>query len=236
MPTTADHPKCFAQVQGKSILDRNVLAFAANGIRDICFIGGYQMGKVQEAHPEFTFRHNPDWENNNILESLMCARDLMNAPFISCYSDTLFSSPVVSGLMDSSSEITLSIDTDWKTRYADRTEHPPDDAEKVITRNGLVERVHRGIEFKKATGEFTGVAKFSEEGAACLRAHYVRCRNTHTGKPWREAPVFEKAYLIMLLQEMLEQGLSMAHADTSGEYMEIDTQQDFEMAQTRWKF
>ncbi len=55
------------------------------------------------------------------------------------------------------------------------------------------------------------------------------------GKPYREAAVFEKAYLIHLLQDMIELGVAMDHVDTPGEYMEIDTQQDFELAQIHWK-
>ncbi|MCA9416678.1 MAG: NTP transferase domain-containing protein, partial [Candidatus Omnitrophica bacterium] len=99
MPTTADTPKCFAEVKGKRILDWTLEAFRENGIEDICFIGGYRIECVKEAYPELTFRHNQDWENNNILLSLMHAEDLMNEPFICCYSDILFSSNVVRDLL-----------------------------------------------------------------------------------------------------------------------------------------
>ena len=53
--------------------------------------------------------------------------------------------------------------------------------------------------------------------------------------PFREAAVFEKAYLILLLQEMIEAGVKVAHADTPGGYMEVDTQEDFELAQRDWR-
>ena len=33
---------------------------------------------------------------------------------------------------------------------------------------------------------------------------------------------------------MIEAGVDMAHADTPGDYMEVDTQQDFELAQRHW--
>src|SRR5689334_16499637 len=62
MPTTADSPKCFAAVQNRRILDWDLEALAANGIKDICFIGGYQIDKVRAAYPHFTFRHNDNWE------------------------------------------------------------------------------------------------------------------------------------------------------------------------------
>ena len=68
-----------------------------------------------------------------------------------------------------------------------------------------------------------------------LKEHYHRCQKLFTGKPFREAALFEKAYLIHLFQEMIESGVKMAHADTPGNYMEVDTQQDFELAQKFWQ-
>jgi choline kinase len=236
MPTTADHPKCFAMVKSKRILDWTLEAFASHNIDDVCFIGGYQIEKVQEAYPRFTFRHNRDWPNNNILGSLMHAEDLMHEPFICCYSDTLFSPTVVGTLLKSEKDITLAVDTDWKARYEHRTEHPMDDAEKVTVHNGTVTRIHRGLDPGNAYAEYTGVAMFNTQGGACLKKEYARCQKLHSGKPFREAKIFEKAYLIHLLQEMLEQGVVMHHVDTPGQYMEIDTQQDFDLAQTQWQF
>ena len=64
MPTTADAPKCFAEVAGKRLIDWAVEAFAANGLDRVCFIGGYKIEKVKADYPPFTFRENPDWENN----------------------------------------------------------------------------------------------------------------------------------------------------------------------------
>lgn len=234
MPTTANEPKCFAKVQGTRILDWNLQALADNGIEDICFIGGYLIDTVREAYPKFTYRHNHDWENNNILASLFFAEDLMNEPFICCYSDTLFSSNLIAGLNASEHDITLSIDTGWATRYEDRTEHPADDAEKATIENGIITRIHRQIEPSIAWGEFTGAAKFSTAGASDLKAHYARCHAAYSRKPFRESALFEKAYFIHLLQEMIEHGVEMRHTDSDSEYIEIDTQQDFEYAQKTW--
>lgn len=235
MPTTENEPKCFARVQDKRILDWNLEAIAANGIDDICFIGGYLIDVVRDNYPQFTYRHNDDWPNNNILASLMYAEDLMDEPFLCCYSDTLYSANLIAGIAASEHDITVSVDTGWAERYKDRTEHPADDAEKITSDNGVVTRIHRGIDADAAWGEYTGVAKFSIRGAALLKQHYARCREQHAGRPFREAAVFEKAYFIHLLQDMLEQGVKMHHTDTANEYIEIDTQQDFDYAQTEWK-
>ena len=104
----------------------------------------------------------------------------------------------------------------------------------MITHNGCVTRIHRAIAPPEAHGEYTGIAKFNSAGAAQLREHYHQARERSAGKRFREAAVFEKAYLIHLLQEMIERGVKMAHADTAGNYMEVDTQQDFELARKYW--
>ncbi|MFV1996181.1 MAG: sugar phosphate nucleotidyltransferase [Verrucomicrobiales bacterium] len=234
MPTTADQPKCFAEVCERRILDWSLGALAENGIEDICFIGGYRIDVVKEHYPDLTFRHNKDWKNNNIMESLMYAEDLMDEAFICSYSDTLFSAGVIRGMLEGGEDITLSVDTGWEQRYLHPTEHPPDDAEKVTVRDGRVTRVHREITPSEAHGEYTGIAKFSATGARALVDHYTRARETWAGKPFREAVVFEKAYLIHLLQDMIEEGVAIHHVDTPGEYIEIDTKQDFELAQTQW--
>jgi choline kinase len=235
MPTTENAPKCFAEIQGTRILDWILKALAGGGVDDVCFIGGYRMEAVMAAYPHFTFRHNPDWPNNNILVSLMQAEDLMDRPFVVSYSDILYTGDVVRRLVQAPEDITLGIDTDWVEHYRPRTRHPPHDAEKVTAANGLITRVHRAIASEDAYGEFIGVAKFSTAGAQQLRAHYHRCRKLHAGKPFREAPLFEKAYLIHMLQEMIEARVPMHHADTHGHYREIDTQEDMELAQSLWR-
>lgn len=235
MPTTADTPKCFAEVQGRRILDWGLRAFAAHGLTDICFIGGYQIDKVRAAYPHLTFCHNTEWEKNNILASLMYAETLMDQPFLCCYADILFTAGVIDRLLLSRADIALSVDTCWRQRYEHRTLHPPDDAEKVTVLDGSVTRIHRAIPPPQAHGEYTGIAKFSLAGARQLKQHYDQCRQKHAGRPFREAALFEKAYLIHLFQDMIEAGVPMAHADTPGEYMEVDTQQDFELARKYWR-
>src|SRR6185503_8771674 len=130
MPTTADTPKCFADVQGRRLLDWALRAFEGAGVKDISFIGGYQIEKVRRDYPQLTFRHNAGWEHNNILASLMHAEDLMDEPFVCCYSDILFTADVVKRLLAGPGDIGLSVDTCWLERYLHRTNHPPDDAEK----------------------------------------------------------------------------------------------------------
>ena len=235
MPTTENAPKCFAEIQGKRILDWTVEALRGGGCTEICFIGGYRIEAVQRDYPDFVFRENRDWESNNILVSLMCAEDLMDRPFVTAYSDILFTREVVRGLVESREELALGVDTDWREHYRPRTQHPPHDAEKVITSAGRVERVQRTIAYEEATGEFIGVARFGSAGARRFRDFYQRRKWQHWSKPYREAATFQKAYLIHMFQDMIEHGIRFGHVDTPGNYREIDTQEDMTLAQTLWR-
>jgi L-glutamine-phosphate cytidylyltransferase len=234
MPTTADVPKCFAEVEGRRLLDWALEAFHANGLANVCFIGGYRIETVKQAYPQFVFRHNPDWEHNNILASLFYAADLMDDAFICCYSDVLFTPDIVARLAASPDDMVLGVDTAWLERYEHRSDHPPDDAEKVIVADGRVMRIHRQLPANVAHGEYIGVAKFSAAGARRLREHYRRRHAEFANRPWREAASFEKAYKILLFQDMIEQGERFAHVDTPGGYIEVDTQQDFDYARRNW--
>ena len=177
---------------------------------------------------------NPDWEHNNILASLFYAADVMDAPFICCYSDVLFTPDIAGRLAASPADMALGVDTEWLERYQHRSDHPPDDAEKVTVANGRVTRVDRGVPPDEAYGEYIGVAKFSAAGAARLREHFRRRHTEFAGRPWRDARVFEKAYKILLFQDMIEHGERFAHIDTPGGYIEVDTQQDFDYARKHW--
>jgi choline kinase len=235
-PLTDDSHKTMTEIKGQRIIDWILTALRANGIADIVYIEGFNRQVIRDAFPEFTYVHNALWETNNIMESLMCAEAFMDEPFITTYCDILYTPEVIRQLIACTADIALGVDTDWRQHYRYRTQHPPTDAEKVTVHGGWVTRVNRSLNEAESYGEFIGVAKFSPAGASHLRQHYHRCKALHAGKPFREAALFEKAMLIHLLDEMLEQGVRMAHVDTPGDYREIDTHEDRELAERWWRF
>jgi choline kinase len=131
-------------------------------------------------------------------------------------------------------DIVLCVDTHWRDRYVHRSEHPETDAEKVKTEGDRVISIHRDMPSDEADGEYIGVAKFSPRGAKIFREHFHRVQREYAGKPWREAKVFEKAYLILLIEELIEQGITVNLVPTHGDYMEIDTEEDYALANRDW--
>lgn len=236
MPLTEDQPKCFAPVRGRRILDWILEALAGGGFapRDVTYIGGYLMPVIQRAYPEFTYYENAEWERNNILASLFCAEPAMEEGFVCSYADIIYRPEPVRQLMQSTADITLIVDTDFRRRYRRRSQHPESDAEKVRAQGHRIVEVNRHIPGEEAAGEYIGVARFTARGAALLREHYHRSWARYGEGPFQGARSMRMAYLIHLLQEMLEQGVEMSHVTTHGQYYEIDTTEDFHIVQEEW--
>ena len=234
MPHTKNAPKCLAEVKGRRILDWGLDALRSAGLRDIVFVGGYRIEQLQVLYPGLTYCHNADWPTNNILMSLMHAEFHMDDGFVCAYSDILYTPEIVTNLMRSLHEITLVCDTAWRARYRKRTEHPESDAEKMASMGSRVVAIGRNVPGEIAHGEYTGIARFGPDGTVQLREAYHRARSMYNGRPFQSAATFQKAYLIDLYQEMLDEEIPIHLMETDGGYMEIDTNQDFRIAREEW--
>ena len=234
---TEEIPKTLVPVMGRPILEWVLEALAAGGfaLKDVVFICGYRKEVIQQLYPEFTYVENRDWERNNILLSLLTARDYLKDGFVSTYADIVYRGKIVEGLVASPHHKVLGCDTDWRRRYVGRTRHPETDAEKMRAEGDRIIELSRTIASEDASGEFIGVAKFTRDGAAELVQAFDSARERFAGQVFREKRTFEKAYLIDLFQDMIEKGAVFHRVDTHGGYMEIDTLQDETMAASWWQ-
>jgi len=234
---TDEIPKTLVPVLGRPMLDGVLEALAAGGFArsDIIFICGYKAEVIRAAYPDLTYVENADWERNNILLSLLCARDHLAGGFVSTYADIVYRPEIVADLVRAPGDITLACDTDWRRRYVGRSQHPETDAEKLRAEGDRIVELSRRIPAGRATGEFIGVMKLSPAGAASFLAAFDAARAEFAGREFREGRSFEKAYLIDLLQQMLEGGADLRKVDTHGGYMEIDTLEDASLAESWWR-
>ena len=221
---------------GRPMLDWILEALASAGFsgKDVVFVCGYAEEVVRARYPELTFVRNADWANNNILLSLLCARPYLTGGFVSTYADIVYDGAIVQKLVASRADIALGCDTAWRRRYIGRSQHPETDAEKLRADGTRVLEISRTIPSEAAQGEFIGVMKLSEDGARVFTDAFDRAQQTYGDGMFREGRTFQKAYLLDLLQEMLEAGASMHRENTAGGYMEIDTGQDLAMAAGWW--
>ncbi len=238
-PETDEIPKALVPVMGRPMLEWVLEALAAGGFsrRDVVFICGYKAEVVRARYPELTYVENREWERNNILASLLCARDHLRGGFVSTYADIVYRGSIVNKLVSAPHPLVLACDTDWRRRYVDRSQHPESDAEKMRVDGDRVVELSRWIEPERACGEFIGVAKATAEGAEAILSAFdeVGAEWSTREEPWREGRAFRSAYLIDLFQLMLERGATFRTVDTHGGYMEIDTREDLACSDKWWR-
>jgi len=231
---TEEVPKTLVHVMGRPMLEWILEALEEAGFtrRDVVFICGYKADVLKARYPELTYVENRDWENNNILESLLCARDYLGGGFLSSYTDIVYRAGAVKDAVAAKHDKVLVCDTDWRRRYVRRTKHPEHDAEKMRADGERVLEVSRTIASEDASGEFIGVAKLTAEGAKEMIAAYEEAKQTC---PTLGDRPFQKAYLIHLWQWMIERGSVFHRVNTPGGYMELDTLEDLSLAETWWQ-
>jgi choline kinase len=235
---TDELPKTLVTIVGRPILESILEALRAGGFgaEKTIFIRGYRGELVEAAHPELAYVENAEWESNNILLSLLCARGHMGQGFVSSYADIVYEPRAVSELVASPHDITLVCDTAWRRRYEKRSRHPETDAEKMTVKGDRVVALSRHVPSAEAAGEFIGVMRMTPAGAArFLAAFDALAARIGLDTPFHEGRTLRKAYLIDLLEHMNRQGEPLHASFLDGGYMEIDTTEDAAHAEQWWR-
>ena len=232
MELTDDKPKCMLDIGGRTIIQQQIEIFHKCGIGEIIVIRGYKKEVINYTGVKYIYNQN--YRRNNILESLMYAENDMGGAFIATYSDILFRSSVVEKLLESKADISIVVDTGWKSRYKNRFQHPIEEAEKVIVSNKKVVEIGKVINPNEAYGEFIGLAKFTNTGAEILRKNYKRVVRQFGDTQFHAAPSIEKAYLTDMLQELIDKGYTVSNVGIKGQWLEIDTVEDINKARKGW--
>ena len=241
-PYTEDRPKCMVEINGRSLIQRQVDAFRAAGIDDIVVIRGYRGRQIQL--PGITYVDNIDFRNNNILESLFCAREHLFGDVIISYGDITFHPDLIKGLVPVQAPVSLVIDLDWASVYEGRDDHPVEQAELTeimsLPAEGMLrsEHIHRIINVGKhvtpdrARGEFIGLCKINAPALARLCAVYDHARLNGLDHPYVNAPSLRKAYLCDLFNDAIKkEEFIQPFFIKGGKWREIDTVQDYLRAQ-----
>lgn len=233
-PYTDDRPKCLVPVGGRPILDWILGAFREVGLDQLVFVGGYRMADIERHAPELTFVENSQWEHNNILASLMYAEPFMADGFVCAYSDTIITSRLLEPLMTATGDITLALDASWNERHGARPSQYDALVEGTWVDGDRVTRIERVLPPGDAVGEFTGVVRFSPAGARRFIDAFHECRQRFAGRPFHHGKTFEVAYLVDLVQELIDRGEPVDHVACANAYAEIDTVEDYQLANRDW--
>lgn len=233
---TLDRPKCLLPIGNRVILDIAIDNLKRAGCRRIVIVTGYLHDLVERhvaGDSAITCLFNEGAASMNVLHSLMQARSFFIGPLLITYSDTVASWKVVQTISETSGDVVIGVDRDWRAAYHGRLAHPMPEAEKVhVDENG------RSLAFGKHlldcstsdmwTGEFVGMLRTSAKGSATLLSMFDAIGNLHIDDA-AGAPIagWRNAYLTDLFRHCVARGKRICAASVQGGWRELDTPEDY---------
>lgn len=227
---TKEIPKGLLDINGRTILDRQISLFKRNKIDDIILITGPNHEKFNLKNIRYVIDENH--LSHDVLGSLMAGRDYVNGEILTSYSDILFEEQILHQMVNSKSDIGIAVDLNWEKGYQGRTQHPRSQADNVLIEDGKITKIKKNITKvgpNQIMGEFIGLMKLSDGGSKNFVKHYDFLEKTQNG-PFREALSFQKAYLTDMIQELIDCNVKVNPIIVDGVWCEIDTPEDLKRA------
>jgi choline kinase len=228
-PYTLDRPKCLVEIDGVSLLDRQLAVLAAEGVQPVILIGGYRAEMLRR--PGILLRLNPQYAETNMVWTLFSAEADIEGDVIVSYGDIVYSRDALRALLGSAADIAVTIDLDWEPYWRARNENPLADAETLkLGPDGRIREIgQKPGSLADIEGQYMGLMKFSVAGAAKLRKAFGQAQAAGSIRGKRP----EKAYMTDLLQMMIDSGIRVDSVPVHGGWVEVDTVSDLTADITR---
>ncbi|MFT3987614.1 NTP transferase domain-containing protein [Aestuariivirga sp.] len=170
LPLTAEVPKALLDIGGRSLIGRQIDAFAACGLKDFVVVTGYNANRMDEALAVIARQrgvnigtvYNPFYAVADNLASCWMARGEMTSDFIQVNGDNVFRADLVEKLLKGP-DVPVAVAVNLKDSY------DPDDM-KVMLDGGRLTEIGKTLPVDTVDAEAIGFYVFKREGVSA----YVR--------------------------------------------------------------
>ena len=231
---TKNSPKALIDVNGKSIIERQIELFHKFGIKDIVIVTGHKKEKF--CFKDINYIHNSNYTEIEQVGSLMLAREMLGDTIVS-YGDIIFDEIVLNQLLQFDGEFVLATEPNWEKSYQIRSDNPPILSDFIAIKDKQIIKFFKNSkEFlgKYNIVEYIGLMKISESTSKILIKKFEELEKNHVGK-FNYASSFKKAKIIDFLEELRRCNVEIKTQNVSGKWCEIDTKQDLEIAKKMFK-
>ena len=92
-PYTLDRPKCMVEINGISLIDRQLAVLKSESLEDIVMIGGYKSDMLKREGMKLKI--NTRYHETNMLWTLFCAEEELEGDVIISYGDIVYSRDIL---------------------------------------------------------------------------------------------------------------------------------------------
>lgn len=242
-PLTDDRPKCMVEVNGKSIIERQLETMRICGIKDedITIVAGYCSGALKEKFGGTGIRIlvNEAYETTNMVCSLMCAGETMSQEddILISYGDIIYNADVLKKILGSDEESSVAVDDGWYEYWAARCDNPLDDAETLMfdENDYLTEIGQKTDDLNRVQSQYIGLMRFKGAGLKALLdlSAEAKKRSAEGRGLWRTDRTYAKMYMTDLLQGLIDEGGKLKAVHIRRGWFEVDDMDDLGIAEAQ---
>ena len=227
-PYTLDRPKCMVEIDGISLIDRQLSVLKAEGLDNIVMVGGYKSEVLKREGVKLKL--NPRYYETNMVWTMFCAEEELEGGVIVSYGDIVYSTGILQALLKSKADIAVTIDKEWESYWEERNENPLNDAETLKLRDdGTISEIgQKPKSLSEIEGQYMGLMKFSAEGIKQIKQIFNTAVKTGglLGNP------VENSYMTDLLQAVIDTDSLVTAVPVHGEWVEVDNANDMNLQLT----
>ena len=220
---TENVPKPLVEVNGESILGRQIFLFKQLGIDDIVVITGYKREKIIFKDVNYVVNHL--YSSTEQLFSLMRARNFFSGELIVTFGDIIYDQEILNQMISEKGDLVLAFEKNWKESYANRSDNPAIYSDFAHIKNKKVNKFFTNLDDESFDTddvvEFIGMMKLSSNITEVFLTQYLEIEK-----------VAEKLKIISFLEMLRSSGVDMSTYFVKNKWCEIDTPQDLEIARS----
>ena len=208
-------PKSLLELDGRSLLDRELHALAAAGFEDVVVVTGHAAPAMRDAiagtQAGVSVREcwNADYASANNIVSVLRVRDLVSEGFCLLNSDITFDPSILLDIAALDGGNALVIDGD----------EPLGEEEMKVALDGrrVLTRISKRLNPAESAGEYIGICRFDAAGAAALMdAAAALVDAGHTDRYYEDA--MDRAAATLLMHPVWTRGRAWTEIDDEADF------------------
>jgi choline kinase len=179
---TDDKPKCLIDFNGRTLLDRQLDALAANGIEEAVVVTGFRDDQIEaalkrrgDARLRIRTVYNPFYKVADNLGSLYVAKEEIAGDTLVWNGDTLVSNELMARVIGNRDQDGICVTIDRKDGYDE------DDMKVVVDEAGRLHAIGKRLDLAEVNAESIGLLAFRGSGAQTFRHAIERAIRTSEG-------------------------------------------------------